>query len=91
MDIPQEKKKKDPKYNNTPEYNKKYYAKRREDILNTLKTKCICDLCGRKVNYQRMNQHKTTKLCFNNQKSVINDLAQQVEKLSQEINELKSN
>ena len=46
MDIQQEKKKKDPKYNNSPEYNKKYYAKKRTEILSTLKAKCICELCG---------------------------------------------
>ena len=91
MDIPKEKKIKDKKYNNTPEYNKKYYAKRREDILKTLATKCICELCGRQVNYQNMNQHKTTKLCFNNRKDVVQDLSKQVEKLSKEINELKLN
>jgi len=91
MDIPKEKKKKDPKYNNSSEYNKAYYAKRREEILTTLKTKCICELCGRKVNYQNMNQHKTTQLCSNNRKSIITELSEQVEKLSQEIKELKSN
>ena len=67
MDIQQEKKKKDPKYNNSPEYNKKYYAKKRIDILTTLKAKCKCELCGRQVNYQKMNEHKKTKLCFNTQ------------------------
>ena len=67
MDIQQEKKKKDKKYNNSPEYNKKYYAKKRIDILTTLKAKCKCELCGRQVNYQRMNEHKKTKLCLNTQ------------------------
>ena len=70
MDI-QEKKKKDKKYNNTPEYNKMYYTKRRSEILNNLKAKCICDLCGREVSYQRMIEHKKTVLCVRNRKPII--------------------
>ena len=31
------KKPKDPKYNNSPEYNKKYYASHKTEILTTLK------------------------------------------------------
>ena len=90
MDITKEKKKKDPKYNNSIEYNKSYYARKREEILTTLKTKCICEFCGRKVNYQNMNQHKTTRLCSNNRKNIIIELSEQVEKLSEEIKQLKS-
>ena len=39
MEVKQ-KKPKDKKYNNTPEYNKKYYAEHREAILKTLTEKC---------------------------------------------------
>ena len=35
------KKPKDPKYNNSVEYNKIYYAKKRTEILSSLKTKCL--------------------------------------------------
>jgi hypothetical protein len=67
MEVKQ-KKPKDKKYNNTPEYNKKYYAEHREAILKTLTEKCSCTLCGRKVNYGQMTRHKSSKLCFKNRK-----------------------
>ncbi len=40
MEDQKMKKPKDPKYNNSPEYNKNYYAKKRTEILSSLKTKC---------------------------------------------------
>ncbi len=49
-----DKKPKDPKYNNSPEYNKAYYAKHKASILNTLKTKCKCDECGRVVSFSQL-------------------------------------
>jgi len=67
MEVKQ-KKPKDKKYNNTPEYNKKYYAEHREAILKTLTEKCSCTLCGRKVNYGQITRHKSSKLCFKNRK-----------------------
>jgi len=69
MEIEKIKKVKDPKYNNSPEYNKDYYAKNKTVILATLNAKCICEICGRKVSYQRLNLHKKTKLCLNNKKT----------------------
>ena len=45
------KKPKDPKYKNSPEYNKKYYASHKTEILLSLKTKCECPDCGRIVSY----------------------------------------
>ena len=64
------KKKKDPKYNNSPEYNKTYYSKHKQEILDMLKVKCICELCGRETTYQRMKYHKTTTLCMKNRKPI---------------------
>lgn len=64
------KKKKDPKYNNSPEYNKTYYSKHKQEILDMLKVKCICELCGRETTYQRMKYHKTTTLCKKNRKPI---------------------
>lgn len=63
-------KKKDPKYNNSPEYNQMYYAKRKSEILSALKTKCKCELCDRVVSYQRMNGHQKTALCMSGRKSI---------------------
>ena len=65
MEVKQ-KKPKDKKYNNTPEYNKKYYADHKVAILRTLTEKCACVLCGRKVSYGQMTRHKSSKLCFKN-------------------------
>lgn len=41
-------------------YNKDYYQKRREEILEKAKTKTICD-CGCEVQLFNMNSHKKTK------------------------------
>ena len=71
METIKEKKIKDPKYNNTPEYNKEYYNKHKKELLEILNTKCVCDYCGRTVSKQRMRE--------------------QIERLSNEIKELKSN
>ena len=60
------KKPKDPKYNNSPEYNKNYYATHKKEILSSLKAKCVCDECGRVVSYSRLRQHKMTDICLRN-------------------------
>ena len=60
------KKKKDPKYNNSPEYNKTYYSKHKQEILDMLKVKCICELCGRETT----KNNKTTTLCMKNRKPI---------------------
>ena len=92
MDSITETKKKinDKKYNNSPAYNQEYYAKKRLEILATLKAKCICELCGRKVSYQRMKLHRDTELCLNNRTNILKDLTEQNQKLKQEINILKN-
>jgi len=41
-------------------YNKEYYQKRREEILEKAKTKIICE-CGCEVQLFNMNSHKKTK------------------------------
>ena len=89
MDIPQ-KKIKDKKYNNSPEYNKKYYEKHKTEIIGTLMKKCVCDLCDRTVSYQRLRLHKTTALCLNNRKPETENLKDQIETLTQELNQLKA-
>jgi hypothetical protein len=89
MEIPQ-KKIKDKKYNNTPEYNKKYYSKHKAEIISTLMKKCVCDLCDRTVSYQRLRLHKTTALCQNNRKPETENLKDQIETLTQELNQLKA-
>ena len=41
-------------------YNKDYYQKRRDEILEKAKTKIICE-CGCEVQLFNMNSHKKTK------------------------------
>jgi hypothetical protein len=81
------KKTKDPKYNNSPEYNKKYYASHKTEILSTLKTKCICPDCGRIVSYSRLKLHRKTDYCLNNTKSDMTKMKEQVEKLTKLLEE----
>ena len=81
------KKPKDPKYNNSPEYNKKYYASHKTEILSTLKTKCICPDCGRVVSYSRLKLHRKTDYCLNNKKDDMTKMKEQVEKLTKLLEE----
>ena len=81
------KKPKDPKYNNSPDYNKKCYAKKRTEILSSLKTKWECPDCGRIVSYARLNLHRKTDLCLRNKKSDMTKMKEQVEKLTQLLKE----
>ena len=91
------KKPKDPKYNNTKEYNKKYYASHKTEILSTLKTKCICPDCGRIVSYSRLKLQRKTDYCLNNKKTETEALSlpstdltkikEQIEKLTKLLEE----
>ena len=81
------KKPKDKKYNNSPEYNKAYYAKHRAAILNALKTKCVCNNCGRSVNYQRFHEHKKTAYCMNHKKTDLEKMKEHVDKLTKLLEE----
>ena len=85
------KKPKDPKYNNSPEYNKNYYAKKRTEILTTLKTKCECPDCGRVVSYARLNLHRKTDICLRNKKSDMTKMKEQVKKLTELLEEKEIN
>jgi hypothetical protein len=46
------------------EYNKTYYAKNRESILDKhYKKKDSCELCGRIVSHANLNKHYMSALC----------------------------
>ena len=81
------KKTKDPKYNNSVEYNKNYYAKKRTEILTTLKTKCECPDCGRLVSYSRLRLHRKTDICLRNKKGDMTKMKEQIERLTQLLEE----
>lgn len=90
METPQ-KKIKDKKFNNTPEYNKKYYQKHKTKILSALAEKCVCELCNRKVSRSRLNRYKTTDICMNNIPENSNEsLSEQIETLTEQLNQLTS-
>ena len=85
------KKPKDPKYNNSPEYNKNYYATHKKEILSSLKAKCVCDECGRVVSYSRLRQHKMTDICFRNKKTDLTKMIEQIENLTKLLEEKEIN
>ena len=85
------KKPKDPKYNNSPEYNKAYYAKHKASILNALKTKCKCEECGRVVSFSRLRQHKLTDICLRNTKTDLTQMKEQIEHLTRLLEEKEIN
>ena len=87
METQKIKKPKDPKYNNSVEYNKNYYASHKTEILSTLKTKCVCDECGRVVSYARLKLHRKTDICLRNKKTDLTKMKEQVEKLTKLLEE----
>jgi len=87
METQKIKKPKDPKYNNSVEYNKNYYASHKTEILSTLKTKCTCPDCGRIVSYARLNLHRKTDICLRNKKTDLTKMKEQVEKLTKLLEE----
>jgi len=87
MEDQKRKKPKNPQYNTSVEYNKNYYAKKRTEILTTLKTKCECPDCGRVVSYARLNLHRKTDICLRNKKSDMTKMKEQVKKLTELLEE----
>ena len=85
------KKPKDPKYRNSPKYNKKYYASHKTEILLSLKTKCECPDCGRIVSYSRLNLHRKTDICLRNKKNDLTKMKEQVERLTKLLEEKENN
>ena len=45
------------------EYNKKYYAEKKDDIKMKMNVKEQCPLCKRYVKHQFMNRHQSTGIC----------------------------
>jgi hypothetical protein len=87
MEDQKKKKTKNTKYNNSVEYNKNYYEKKRTEILSSLKTKCECPDCGRIVSYARLNLHRKTDICLRNKKDDMTKMKEQIEKLTQLLKE----
>ncbi len=45
------------------EYNKKYYAEKKDEIKKKLFTKESCELCGRMVVHQHIWKHRKSAYC----------------------------
>jgi predicted RNA-binding Zn-ribbon protein involved in translation (DUF1610 family) len=81
----------------TPEerkaYNEKYYAEHKKDITEKLLVKVECPNCGKCITKANLDRHKTGKSCLKNaskQQSQIKDMQTEIERLSNEIKELKT-
>ncbi len=81
----------------TPEerkaYNEKYYAEHKKDITEKLLVKVERPNCGKCITKANLDRHKTGKSCLKNaskQQSQIKDMQTEIERLSNEIKELKT-
>ena len=81
----------------TPEerkiYNEKYYAEHKKNITEKLLIKIECPNCSKCITKANLERHKTGKSCLKNaskQQSQIKDMQTEIERLSNEIKELKT-
>jgi acetyl-CoA carboxylase beta subunit len=78
----------------TPEerklYNERYYAEHKKDITEKLLIKIECPNCGKCISKANLERHKIGRSCKKHisiQQSQIQELQQQVEKLTKLLNE----
>jgi len=81
----------------TPEerkqYNEKYYAEHKKNIAEKLLMKIECPNCGKCITKANLERHKLGRACEKNaskQQSHIQEMKKEIERLSNEIQELKS-
>ena len=81
----------------TPEerkkYNEKYYAEHKKDITEKLLIKIECPNCGKLISKANLERHKIGNACLKNatkQQSQLQDMKNEIERLSNEIKELKT-
>ena len=81
----------------TPEerkiYNEKYYAEHKKDITEKLLIKIECPKCGKCITKANLERHKIGRSCQRNaskQHSQLEDMKNEIERLSNEIKELKT-
>ena len=75
-------------------YNEKYYADNKKRIAVLLLAKVECPLCSKHISKSNLERHKLGKSCQRSQSTKTNELSEmkeQIERLSNEIKELKSN
>ena len=74
-------------------YNEKYYAEHKKNITEKLLIKIECPNCGKLISKANLERHKIGKSCLKNtskQQSQIKDMQTEIERLSNEIKELKT-
>jgi hypothetical protein len=75
------------------QYNEKYYAEHKKDITEKLLAKIECPNCGKCITKANLERHKQGRACEKNalkQQSHIQVMIKEIERLSNEIKELKS-
>jgi TolA-binding protein len=74
-------------------YNEKYYAEHKKDITEKLLIKIECPNCSKLISRANLERHKIGNSCLKNaskQQSQIKDMQTEIERLSNEIKELKT-
>jgi hypothetical protein len=74
-------------------YNEKYYAEHKKDITEKLLAKIECPNCGKFISKANLERHKIGRACEKNaskQYSQLQDMKNEIERLSNEIKELKT-
>ena len=74
-------------------YNEKYYAEHKKNITEKLLVKLECPNCSKLISKANLERHKIGNSCLKNaskQRSQIKDMQTEIERLSNEIKELKT-
>ena len=74
-------------------YNEKYYAEHKKDITEKLLIKIECPNCGKCITKANLERHKIGRSCQKNsskQHSQFEEMKNEIERLSNEIKELKT-
>ena len=81
----------------TPEerkiYNEKYYAEHKKNITEKLLVKLECPNCSKLISKANLERHKIGNSCLkiaSKQRSQLPDMKSEIERLSNEIKELKT-
>jgi len=74
-------------------YNEKYYAEHKKNITEKLLIKIECPNCSKLISKANLERHKIGNSCLKNalkQQSQLQDMKNEIERLSNEIKELKT-
>ena len=74
-------------------YNEKYYAEHKKNITEKLLIKIECPNCSKLISKANLERHKIGNSCLKNaskQQSQLQDMKSEIERLSNEIKELKT-